>query len=161
MNAETENQGNPKKTWINDIVEITKPKIQTPITDENTEKYPTLFDETLGLDKKIALIEKQLSSNEISTSSLKLATNNYNSLRENTHEDKRVSSLREKILDSYVTLAKQKEISNQLVDALDAADRGLALNNKHEELLTIKNRIKKSLSRVNGWKKAGPIIGTF
>jgi hypothetical protein len=58
-------------------------------------------------------------------------------------------------------LAKTKEKSKQLSDALITANKGLELKNDHQELLAIRNRVQQSLNRIEKWDEAGPIIGTF
>ena len=159
-----------KDRWQNNIKEITKPKSQQHVTNDspdmsnsniNTFVNPTQPRETKGTDNRIALVENQLSSSNLSTSSLEIAANNYKSLRQDTPDDERITKLHTKILNSYVTLAKKKEKSNQLTDALSATNKGLLLDSSHQELLAIKNRVRESLNHSKKWEKAGPIIGTF
>lgn len=161
-----------KDRWQNNIKEITKPKSQQHVTNDspdmsnsnsniNTFVNPTQPRETKGTDNRIALVENQLSSSNLSTSSLEIAANNYKSLRQDTPDDERITKLHTKILNSYVTLANKKEKSNQLTDALSATNKGLSLDSSHQELLAIKNRVRESLSHSKKWGKAGPIIGTF
>ena len=171
INSTLDTQTDPKNTWQNNIKEITKPAnrqpqiienrpiFSTPPVDTANDLTPT--NKTAKIDEKIALVEKQLSPDTLSTSSLEIAASNYNSLKAGSHGDKRVSKLHEKILDSYLSLAKKKEKAHQLMDALNTADKGLALNSNHQGLLAIKNRIRKSLDRREKWEKVGPIIGTF
>ncbi len=167
--AKTKSQSDPKQTWNNNIKEITRPKGQQPIINDklfiDNSEYSTNDTvkpyEATPDNLKIALVEKELFSSELSTSSLETATSQYKSLRADLHDNERISKLHEKILNSYVALAKTKEKSKQLSDALITANKGLELKNDHQELLAIRNRIQQSLNRIEKWDEAGPIIGTF
>jgi serine/threonine protein kinase len=130
------------------------------INAKAAEKHAQLEYEA-EINTKIASAESQLLPNQLSGTSLQAATDNYESLKETMEKDARVSGLHEKIMDSYVVLAHRQEKANQLPGALTIIDKGLALNNRHRELLTMKKRINKLLNRHEKWKKAGPVIGTF
>jgi hypothetical protein len=167
--TKTESQSDPKQTWNNNIKEITKPKRQQPIINDkpfiDNSEYSTNDtakpNEATPDNLKIALVEKELFSSKLSASSLETATSKYKSLSVDSHDNERISKLHEKILNSYVALAKAKEKSKQLPDALTTANKGLELENDHQELLAIRNRVQQSLNRIEKWDEAGPIIGTF
>jgi serine/threonine protein kinase len=167
--TKTESQSNPKQTWNNNIKEITRPKGPQPIINDklfiDNSEYSTNDTikpyEATPDNLKIALVEKELFSSKLSVSSLETATSKYKSLRADSHDNERISKLHEKILNSYVALAKTKEKSKQLSDALITANKGLELKNDHQELLAIRNRVQQSLNRIEKWDEAGPIIGTF